>query len=82
MSDEKHSVEMTDQKKIPHHLSTIAGDVTLENLVIEDRERKEKALVRKVDIRMMPLMMLLCTLPLRRSSGLLLTFRLRYFKLP
>jgi hypothetical protein len=64
MSDEKHSVEMTDQKKIPHHLSTIAGDVTLENLVIEDRERKEKALVRKVDIRMMPLMMLLCTLPL------------------
>ena len=41
-------------------LSTIDGDITLDSLVIEDREVKEKALVRKVDIRMMPLMMLLC----------------------
>jgi hypothetical protein len=59
MIDEKNSVDMVDQKKAPIHLSTIDGDVSLENLVIEDRERKEKALVRKVDIRMMPLMMLL-----------------------
>jgi hypothetical protein len=63
MVDEKHSVEMSDLKKVPYHLSTIAGDVTLENLVIEDRERKETALVRKVDIRMMPLMMLLVCWP-------------------
>lgn len=31
--------------------------------LIEDRERKEKDLVRKIDLRMMPLMMLLCTCP-------------------
>jgi hypothetical protein len=60
MADEKLSVEMVDQKKAPIHLSTIGGDITLENLVIDDRETKEKALVRKVDVRMMPLMMLLC----------------------
>jgi hypothetical protein len=60
MADEKLSVEMIDQKKAPIQLSTIEGDITLDNLFIEDRESKEKALVRKVDIRMMPLMMLLC----------------------
>jgi hypothetical protein len=60
MADDKNSVDMIDQKKVPHILSTIDGDVALEDLVIEDRERKEKALVRKVDTRMMPLMMLLC----------------------
>jgi hypothetical protein len=60
MADEKLSVEMIDQKKAPIHFSTIDGDITLDSLVIEERETKEKALVRKVDIRMMPLMMLLC----------------------
>jgi hypothetical protein len=60
MVDEKNSIDMVDQKKAPHILSTIDGDVALEDLVIEDRERKEKALVRKVDTRMMPLMMVLC----------------------
>jgi hypothetical protein len=60
MADQKNSVDMVDHKKVPHILSTIDGDVALEDLVIEDRERKENALVRKVDIRMMPLMMLLC----------------------
>lgn len=50
---------MVDHKKVPI-LSTIDGDIALDSLVIEDREVKEKALVRKVDIRMMPLMMLLC----------------------
>lgn len=60
MTDEKLSVEMIDQKKAPICLSTIDGDITLESLVIDDRDSKEKALVRKVDICMMPLMMLLC----------------------
>ena len=59
MADEKRSIDMVDYKKMPI-LSTIDGDITLDSLVIEDREVKEKALVRKVDIRMMPLMMLLC----------------------
>jgi hypothetical protein len=59
MANEKRSVDMVDHKKVPI-LSTIDGDIALDNLVIEDREVKEKALVRKVDIRMMPLMMLLC----------------------
>jgi hypothetical protein len=60
MADEKTSIDMIDQKKAPIHLSTVDADVTFAELVGEDRERKEKALVRKVDIRMMPLMMLLC----------------------
>jgi hypothetical protein len=60
MANEKLSVEIVDQKNAPIHLSTIGGDLTLDNLVIEDRETKEKALVRKIDTRMMPLMMLLC----------------------
>ena len=59
MADEKRSVDMVDHKKVPI-LSTIDGDIALDSLVIEDREVKEQALVRKVDIRMMPLMMLLC----------------------
>lgn len=59
MADEKRSIDMVDHKKVPI-LSTIDGDIALDSLVIEDREVKEKALVRKVDIRMMPLMMLLC----------------------
>lgn len=44
------------------HLETIDADlkVTEDGVLIEDREHKEKALVRKIDSRMMPLMMLLC----------------------
>jgi hypothetical protein len=83
MADNKNSVDMIDQKKVPHILSTIDGDVALEDLVIEDRERKEKALVRKVDTRMMPLMMLLCTSAHRCGSifEMLMLYR-RYPQLP
>jgi hypothetical protein len=59
MADEKRSIDMVDHKKVPI-LSTMDGDIALDSLLLEDREVKEKALVRKVDIRMMPLMMLLC----------------------
>lgn len=43
-------------------LETVEADlkVTENGVLIEDRERKEKALVRKIDGCMMPLMMLLC----------------------
>jgi hypothetical protein len=83
MIDEKNSIDMVDQKKAPHVLSTIDGDVALEDLVIEDRERKEKALLRKVDTRMMPLMMVLC----RSSNGSdpttnILIVNFRYSQLP
>lgn len=57
---EKNSIDMIDEKKNPIHLSTMDGEIALNDLVIEDREHKERALVRKVDLRMMPLMMLLC----------------------
>ena len=60
MADEKVSIDMVNQKRNPIHLHTIDGDIALDDLFIEDRENKEKALVRKVDLRMMPLMMLLC----------------------
>ncbi|TLS27653.1 hypothetical protein PpBr36_04814 [Pyricularia pennisetigena] len=46
------------------HLETVDADlkVTENGVLIEDRERKEKTLVRKIDRRMMPLMMLLYVL--------------------
>lgn len=59
MAEEKTSIDMVDQKA-PMHLQTVDADVTLNYLFGEERVKKEKALVRKVDIRMMPLMMLLC----------------------
>lgn len=49
---------MTDVKETGEelHLETLGGDTAH----IEDRGTKEKALVRRIDKRMMPLMMLLC----------------------
>lgn len=38
------------------HLETLGG----ETAHIENRDIKEKALIRRIDKRMMPLMMLLC----------------------
>jgi hypothetical protein len=83
MIDEKNSIDMVDHKKAPHVLSTIDGDVALEDLVIEDRERKEKALVRKVDTRMMPLMMVLCRSPNypNPTTSMLIVYP-RYSQLP
>jgi hypothetical protein len=60
MADKKNSIDTIDQKQAPIHLQTVNADVSLTELVGGERERKEKALVRKVDMRMMPLMMLLC----------------------
>lgn len=60
MADEKNSIDMIDEKKNPIHLHMMDGEISAANLVIEDRAHKERALVRKVDMRMMPLMMLLC----------------------
>jgi hypothetical protein len=63
MAEEKRSInEMTEKKGL--HLQTLDADINLEDMYGEDRKKKEKALVRKVDIRMMPLMMLLCVLKL------------------
>jgi hypothetical protein len=61
MADEKRTgsiPEMAEKKAL--HLQTVDADVNLEDMYGEERKKKEKALVRKVDIRMMPLMMLLC----------------------
>jgi hypothetical protein len=61
MADEKRTgsiPEMAEKKAL--HLQTVDADVNMEDLYGEERKKKEKALVRKVDIRMMPLMMLLC----------------------
>ena len=46
------------------HLETIGADLKAVDgtLFIENREEKEKALLRRIDMRMMPLMMLLCKL--------------------
>jgi hypothetical protein len=60
MADEKNSIDIIDRKEGPIHLSTLGADVSFIEIVGEDRKKKERALVRKVDIRMMPLMMLLC----------------------
>lgn len=61
MGDDKASVnEMADQKGAALHLQTVGADVNLDQMYGEDCKRKERALVRKVDIRMMPLMMLIC----------------------
>lgn len=55
------------------HLETLGTTVpALQADLIADRAAKEKALKRKIDIRMMPLMMLICMLPLSRSQNLFL----------
>ncbi|KAF2021513.1 MFS general substrate transporter [Aaosphaeria arxii CBS 175.79] len=41
------------------HLTTVGADVDLSEMFGEDRQKKEKELVRKIDLRMMPLMMLI-----------------------
>jgi hypothetical protein len=60
MADEKNSIDMVDRKKDSILLQTMDGEISADSLMIEDRANKERALIRKVDIRMMPLMMLLC----------------------
>lgn len=59
------SVIMADVKEIGEelHLETLDG----ETANIENRDIKEKALVRRIDKRMMPLMMLLCKCSLHLS---------------
>lgn len=44
------------------HLETVDADIKVIDgvPVIENRAEKEKALLRKIDIRMMPLMMVIC----------------------
>lgn len=59
MADGKRSIDERVEKK-GLHLLTLNADVNLEEMFGEERKKREKALVRKVDIRMMPLMMLLC----------------------
>ena len=59
MADEKRSINEVVEKK-GLHLQTVDADVNMEEMYGEERQKREKALVRKVDIRMMPLMMLLC----------------------
>lgn len=50
------------------HLQTVDADVDLNEMFGEGRKKKEKALVRKVDMRMMPLMMLICETPRSHPS--------------
>ncbi|KAF2642332.1 MFS general substrate transporter [Massarina eburnea CBS 473.64] len=59
MVDDQSIHDMADQKKDQLHLATVDADVSLEDLYGDERKKREAALVRKVDIRMMPLMMLL-----------------------
>ena len=61
MDKERTSInEAVADHKAPLHLQTVDADVDLDLMYGEDRKAKEKALVRKVDMRMMPLMMLIC----------------------
>lgn len=62
MTNEKHVSEMMEGKG-RLHLQTVNADVNLEDMYGEERKKREKALVRKIDLRMMPLMMLLCESP-------------------
>lgn len=51
-----------DQKSPDFHLETLGTEVRSDDPVVLEREAKEKALVRRIDKRMMPLMMLICEL--------------------
>lgn len=42
------------------HLESLGTDVAVDDPVITDRATKEKALLRRIDIRMMPMMMIIC----------------------
>lgn len=52
--------EMMSSEKKEVHLAEITADVDFIEMLGADRAKKEKELVRKVDIRMMPLMMVIC----------------------
>lgn len=58
--DRASTNEAMDDQKGHLHLKTVGADVDLNEMFGEERKKKEKALVRKVDLRMMPLMMLIC----------------------
>ncbi|KAK5943519.1 hypothetical protein PMZ80_004527 [Knufia obscura] len=45
------------------HLESLGTDVAVDDPVITDRATKEKALLRRIDIRMMPMMMIIYLLP-------------------
>jgi hypothetical protein len=60
MIDENTLIVSIEQPKGDVNHSNVDSDATLTELGGEERKKKEKALVCKVDIRMMPLMMLLC----------------------
>lgn len=63
MMAEKASLhEMTEDEKKGLHLNTVDADLSIDDMFGEERANKEKALVKKVDMRMMPLMMLICRL--------------------
>jgi hypothetical protein len=58
--------ERTINEKSPDmHLESLKTDVRPDDPIITDREVKEKALLRRIDKRMMPLMMLICGRPHR-----------------
>jgi hypothetical protein len=83
MIDENTSVASIKQQKDGVNLSPVDTDATLAGLGGEERRKKGKALVLKVDIRMMPLMMLLFKL-VTIVSGFIasLTVTCRRLKLP
>jgi hypothetical protein len=62
MVDEITSIDSMELQKSVLHRSTVNSDVTLAELGGEKRQKKEKALVCKTHLRMMPLMILFCKL--------------------
>lgn len=67
MATEKASVDekvVTGHDGKGLHLDTLDADVNLDEMFGAERAQKEKALVRKVDMRMMPLMMVICKFPI------------------
>lgn len=54
------AAQTVDQKSPDYHLETLGAEIRADDPVIVDREVKEKALLRRIDKRMMPLMMLIC----------------------
>lgn len=49
-----------DEKSPDFHLETLGTEVRSDDPIVLEREAKEKALLRRIDKRMMPLMMLIC----------------------
>ena len=52
----------SDKKSADFQLETLGVEVRTDDPIIAEREVKEKALLRRIDKRMMPLMMLICKL--------------------